>query len=64
MVVGWLMANMTAGSVVSWGTTSGKYPFIVTGNATFYKYSASYTSGLIHHVTLKGLQPAKRSIDF
>ena len=50
-----LTADMTAESTVEYGTTSGSYTNSATGNATFYKYSASYTSGLIHHVTLEGL---------
>jgi hypothetical protein len=50
MTFGWLTSNMTAGSTVQYGTASGKYTNSASGNATFYKYSASYTSGLIHHV--------------
>jgi hypothetical protein len=57
MVVGWLTSDMTAGSSVQYGTSSGSYPNSAEGNATFYKYSAAYTSGLIHHVTLSGLAP-------
>lgn len=55
ITIGWLTANMTAGSTVQFGTTSGSYPSSASGNATFYKYSAKYTSGLIHHVWLSGL---------
>ena len=58
MVVGWVTADMTAASTVQYGTTSGAYTHTATGNATFYKYSAKYTSGLIHHVPLAGLAPA------
>lgn len=55
MVVGWLTANMSAASVVEYGTASGVYTGSATGNATFYKYSALYTSGLIHHVRISDL---------
>jgi hypothetical protein len=52
---------MTAGSTVQWGPTSGgPYPSSATGNATFYKYSPKYTSGLIHHATMTGLSPATK----
>lgn len=58
MVVGWLTADMTAGTNVQYGTSSGSYPNQASGNSTFYKYSAKYTSGLIHHVRLAGLAPS------
>ena len=58
MVVGWLTADMGAATAVRYGTSSGNYPTTVTGNSTFYKYSAKYTSGLIHHAWLTGLAPA------
>jgi len=59
MVVGWLTSDMTAATVVQWGTTSGgPYPNQASGNSTFYKYSSKYTSGLIHHATMTGLAPA------
>lgn len=57
MVVGWVTSDMTAASTVQYGTSKGSYTKTATGNATFYKYSARYTSGLIHHVTLSGLAP-------
>lgn len=57
MVIGWVTSDMGAASTVQYGTTSGSYTKTATGNATFYKYSARYTSGLIHHVTLSGLAP-------
>ena len=46
---------MSAGTTVQYGTTSGSYPSSASGNATFYTYSAKYTSGLIHHTWLTGL---------
>lgn len=55
MTIQWLTADMTAGTVVQYGTSSGSYPSSSSGNATFYKYSAKYTSGLIHRVHLTGL---------
>ena len=58
MVVGWVTADMTAPSTVAYGTSSGAYTHTATGNASFYKYSSKYTSGLIHHVPLAGLAPA------
>ena len=57
MVIGWLTANMSAASVVEYGTASGVYTNSATGNATFYVYGPKYTSGLIHHVRLSGLSP-------
>jgi len=57
MVVGWVTSDMEAPSTVQFGTSSGSYTHTAAGNATFYKYSAKYTSGLIHHVTLTGLAP-------
>jgi hypothetical protein len=55
MTVGWLTADMGAPTSVSYGTASGALTMTATGNATFYKYSSRYTSGLIHHVHLTGL---------
>ena len=58
MLLGWLTADMTAPTTVQYGTSSGSYTKTASGNASFYKYSSSYTSGLIHHVPLTGLAPA------
>lgn len=58
MVVGWLTANMGAASTVQYGTAPGQYTSTATGKSAFYKYSAKYTSGLIHHVPLTGLKPS------
>ena len=58
MVIGWVTSNMQAPSTVQYGTSSGSYDKTATGNSSFYKYSARYTSGLIHHTTLSGLAPA------
>jgi hypothetical protein len=60
MVVGWLTSDMNAPSTVQFGTSSGSYSKTASGNATFYKYSSKYTSGLIHHVALTGLAPATK----
>jgi hypothetical protein len=43
---------------VRYGTSSGSYPSTATGNSTFYKYGAKYTSPLLHHVWVSGLSPA------
>lgn len=58
MVAGWLTSDMTAGTTVQWGTTSGNYPNQANGNSTYYVYSSKYTSGLIHHATMTNLSPA------
>lgn len=58
MVVGWVTADMNAPSSVQFGTQSGVYTQTANGTADFYKYSARYTSGLIHHVPLTGLAPS------
>ena len=58
MVVGWVTADMNAPSTVQFGTQSGVYTQTANGTADFYKYSAQYTSGLIHHVPLTGLAPS------
>ena len=57
MVIGWLTADVTAPSLVEYGTVSGTYDSSATGTNASYTYSSSYTSGLIHHTTLKGLVP-------
>jgi hypothetical protein len=55
MVIGWVTAETDAQSVVYYGTKSGgPYVLSATGAADSYKYG-SYKSGLIHHVTLTGL---------
>ncbi len=59
MVAGWLTSDMTAATVVQWGTASGgPYTYSATGNSSYYVYSPRYTSGLIHHATMTGLKPA------
>ena len=58
MTVGWMTSSMSAPTTVQYGKTSGAYTNTASGNATFYKYSSKYTSGLIHHVSLTGLAPA------
>ena len=58
MVVGFLTANMSAPSVVQYGTKSGIYDHVATGTSAYYTYSSKYTSGLIHHVPLTGLAPS------
>ena len=58
MVVGWVTSDKGAASTVQFGTAPGSYTHTATGNASFYKYSSKYTSGLIHHVPLTGLAPA------
>ncbi len=56
MTIGWVTAETNAASVVSYGTKAGgPYPLTATGTSDFYKFSSSYTSGLIHHATLTGL---------
>ena len=57
MVVGWVTANV-APSTVQYGTASNSYSQTATGTVDFYKYSALYTSGQIHHATLTGLKPS------
>ena len=53
----WITAETDAESVVSYGTTAGgPYTQTATGTSDSYTYSSSYTSGLIHHVTLTGLR--------
>ena len=59
MVIGWLTAETTASSTVEYGRTSGSYDNTVTGSSTSYDYG-TYTSPLIHHVTLTGLTPNTR----
>ena len=54
MVIGYITSDMTAASTVRYGTSSGSYPNVVTGNSTSYTYG-KYKSGLIHHVWLTGL---------
>jgi hypothetical protein len=56
MVVGYITSDMTAASTVKYGTSSGSYPNVVSGNSTSYTYG-KYKSGLIHHVWLTGLTP-------
>ncbi|XP_058095099.1 purple acid phosphatase 23 isoform X2 [Magnolia sinica] len=56
----------TVASEVWYGKESGKYPFVQRGSSTVYsqmypfKGLMNYTSGIIHHVRLKGLEPGKR----
>jgi acid phosphatase type 7 len=54
MVIGYITSDMTAASSVRYGTSSGSYPNVVTGNSTSYTYG-KYKSGQIHHVWLTGL---------
>jgi len=54
MVIGYITSDMTAASTVKYGTSSGSYPNVVSGNSTSYTYG-KYKSGLIHHVWLTGL---------
>jgi len=54
MVIGYITSDMTAASTVKYGTSSGSYPNVVSGNSTSYTYG-KYKSGLIHHVYLTGL---------
>ena len=49
---------MTSASTVQYGTAPGVYTQTASGSSDFYKYSAMYTSGLIHHVPLTGLKPS------
>jgi len=60
MVLGWVTSDMGAASAARYGESSGNYPLAATGTGISYKYSAKYTSGLIHHVTLTGLKPATK----
>ncbi|XP_043705957.1 purple acid phosphatase 23 isoform X2 [Telopea speciosissima] len=56
----------TVGSEVWYGKESGKYPFTQRGTSTVYSqlypYEGllNYTSGIIHHVKLEGLEPGER----
>lgn len=56
----------TVASEVWYGEESGKYGFKQRGNSTVYSQLypfaglLNYTSGIIHHVRLEGLQPGKR----
>ncbi|XXG90579.1 hypothetical protein AAC387_Pa12g2312 [Persea americana] len=56
----------TVASEVWYGEESGKYPFVQRGTSTiynqFYPFAGllNYTSGIIHHVRIEGLEPAKR----
>ena len=43
---------------MQYGTASGAYTATANGTVDFYKYSAAYTSGQLHHTTLTGLKPA------
>jgi len=60
MVVGWITSDMNAATEVHYGTSPGSYTMTAGGNATFYKYSTKYTSGLIHHAYLTGLAPGTK----
>ena len=57
MVIGWLTTDTAAPSTVQYGTVPGSYTNTATGTSASYTYSAKYTSGLIHHVELTGLEP-------
>ncbi|XP_073011899.1 purple acid phosphatase 23 [Typha latifolia] len=56
----------TVGSEVWYGEESGKYPFVKRGTAEVYSQLypfeglLNYTSGIIHHVRIDGLDPGKR----
>ncbi|MQL71316.1 hypothetical protein Taro_003613 [Colocasia esculenta] len=56
----------SVGSEVWYGTESGQYPFCQRGTATVYSQLypfeglLNYTSAIIHHVRLQGLDPGKR----
>ncbi|XP_077227522.1 purple acid phosphatase 23 isoform X2 [Tasmannia lanceolata] len=56
----------TVASEVWFGKESGKYPFVQRGTSTVYsqlypfKGLLNYTSGIIHHVRLQGLEPGQR----
>ncbi|XP_042477520.1 purple acid phosphatase 23 isoform X1 [Macadamia integrifolia] len=56
----------TVASEVWYGKESGKYPFVQKGTSTVYSqlypYEGllNYTSGIIHHVKLEGLEPGVR----
>ena len=65
MTVSWispLKTSPTAASVVHYGTSPLALDTVSTGYAQYYTTNfpglANYTSGLINHVTLAGLQPA------
>ncbi|KAI3915641.1 hypothetical protein MKX01_015466 [Papaver californicum] len=56
----------TVKSEVWYGTQSGKYQFLQTGKSEVYSQMypfqglLNYTSGIIHHVRLQGLEPGTR----
>ncbi|KAK3136140.1 hypothetical protein QOZ80_5BG0428680 [Eleusine coracana subsp. coracana] len=55
MRVSWITED-DAPATVEYGTTSGQYPFSVTGTTTTYKY-VLYRSGNIHDAIIGPLQP-------
>jgi len=57
MVVNWV-TSAVGPTTVQFGTASGAYTATANGTVDFYKYSAFYTSGQLHHATLTGLKPA------
>ncbi|KAK3139341.1 hypothetical protein QOZ80_5AG0381790 [Eleusine coracana subsp. coracana] len=56
MRVSWITDD-DAPATVEYGTTSGQYPFSVTGTTTTYKY-VLYRSGKIHDAVIGPLQPS------
>ena len=56
IVIGWVTANMTADSIVQYGTSPSTLTKTATGSGRNYTYGI-YTSGLIHHVKITGLLP-------
>lgn len=60
MVIGWVTADTGLDSYVEYDVNPGApYSFSASGTSDQYTYSSSYTSGQIHHTTLKGLTPGQ-----
>lgn len=55
MIVSWVTMDEAGSNTVAYGTKENKFEFTAEGRITRYKYY-NYTSGYIHHCTIKNLK--------
>lgn len=55
VIVSWITPSKPGKSVVYYGNSKGDYSHKAKGKYTWYTYY-NYTSGYIHHVTIRNLQ--------
>ncbi|GLJ05564.1 hypothetical protein SUGI_0020310 [Cryptomeria japonica] len=55
VIVSWVTTSEPGSNTVLYGTEQSKYKYSAEGIVASYKYS-NYTSGYIHHCTVKNLQ--------